>query len=78
MPLGQLLPIERGPLVALLEVLAIGEGVALLHQGEARVGAALREHLRDGSAVAVSGLAFSVTVKPTGSSSWSACLACCP
>ena len=56
--LGQLLPIEVGPLIAQLQVLPVGEGVALLDQSEACIGAVRSEDLGDGPTVAILGLSL--------------------
>ena len=54
--LGQLLAVEVEPLVTLLQVLQVGECMALLDQSEAGVPPVGREDLGDGPAVAVLGL----------------------
>lgn len=56
--LGQLLAVEVGPLVALLQVLPVGEGVSLLNQGQAGAPPIGGEDLGDSASVAVLGLGF--------------------
>lgn len=50
--LGQTVPIEVGPRIALLQQRPVRESMALPYQGVARIGSILGEHLRHGPALA--------------------------